>query len=115
MREPGVPQAQDAAFFYAASFFRQSDWTRASREFKRLLARDPHGRWAAAAHWHIAICDLRRGRVRRARARFAWVIRRFPEDRATVEGARVELRRITGARRGLLVELWRRLTGRADA
>jgi len=107
-----APEAEDASFFYAASFFRQEKWQRASHEFKRLHARFPDGRWAAAAHWHLAIADLRRGRVRRARERFAYVIRRYPHDPATVMNAEAELARLRRRRGGLLVELWWRLTGR---
>jgi TolA-binding protein len=107
------PEAEDASFFYAASFFRQEQWQRASHEFKRLHARFPDGRWAAAAHWHLAIVDLRRGRVRRARERFAYVMRRYANDPATVANAGAELARLRRRRGGLLVELWWRLTGRA--
>jgi hypothetical protein len=106
-----APQAEDATFFHAAAYFRQDDWARTTHEFKRLLKRFPTGHWAAAAHWHIAICDLRRGRTHRARARFAYVIRRFPEDVATVDGARAEIRRIVRRRDGVLLDWWHRLAG----
>jgi TolA-binding protein len=105
----GTPEAEEARYYYAVSFFREDNWARASREFKHLLGHHPDGRWVAAAHWHLGICDLRRGRTRRARARFEYIVRRFPHDAATVENARAELLR-TGRRRGGLVgELWRRL------
>ena len=105
----GTSEAEDARYFYAVSFFREDNWARASREWKHLLGHHPGGRWTAAAHWHLGICDLRRGRTRRARARFEYIVRRFPHDVVTVENARAELLR-TGSRRGGLVgELWRRL------
>jgi hypothetical protein len=110
-----APAAEDATFFHAASYFRQEDWGRAEHEFKHLLVAFPRSRWIAAAHWHIAMCDLRRGRMRRARARFRYIIRRFPEDTATVDGSRTELRRIARRRDGVLVELWRRLVERAES
>ena len=113
LMDAGGPEAEDATFYYAASFFRQDQWVRASREFKHLLGHFPKGRWVAAAHWHIAICDLRRGRVRRARERFNYIIRRFPKDPATVENSRAELRRLERRHQGLLVDLWRRMTGRS--
>jgi tetratricopeptide (TPR) repeat protein len=109
------PQSEDATFFHAASYFRQDDWVHAADEFKHLLKRYPHGHWVAAAHWHIGICDLRRGRTRRASARFRWIIRELPEDVATADGARAELRRIVRRRDGLLVDLWHRLQGARDA
>jgi len=89
-----VPESEDARFFYAASFYRQEKWARAAHEFKLLIARFPHGRWEAAAHWHLALCDLRRGRNRRARARFAYIIRQFPNDLVTVANAKSELSRL---------------------
>jgi hypothetical protein len=101
LMDAGANDAESATFFYAASFFRQESWGRAAREFKRLIARFPRSSWVPAAHWHIAICDLRRGRVRRARAGFQSVVRRFPHDRTTAENARAELRRLE-KRRGML-------------
>jgi hypothetical protein len=101
--------ADDATFFYAVSFFRQENWGRASREFKHLLGRSPDSRWIPAVHWHIAICDLRRGRVRRARARFEDIVHRFARDPVTVANARAELERIGRRREGLLTRMWRRI------
>jgi tetratricopeptide (TPR) repeat protein len=80
-------EREDARFFYAVSFYRQEKWARAAHEFKHLIAHFPHGRWVAAAHWHLALCDLRRGRSRRARARFAYIVRRFPNDAVTAANA----------------------------
>jgi hypothetical protein len=108
--DAGGPESDDAAFFYAASFFRQENWARATREFKHLIGRNRTGKWVPSAHWHIGICDLRRGRVPRARDRFTWIIRRFPKDVPTVEGSRAELRRLA-KRRGLLPRLWARVAG----
>jgi hypothetical protein len=107
-------EAEDATFFYAASFFREERWERARHEFKRLLRRFGQGRWVSAAHWHIAIAELRQGHARRARERFAWVAARFANDPATVENSRAELRRLSRRREGLLVRLWRRLRGTED-
>jgi hypothetical protein len=100
-----APQAEDAAFFYAVTFFRQERWEAAQHAFKQLIKRFPSGHWLAAGHWHIAIADARRGRIRRARARFASIIRRFPQDPATVTNARFELRRLTPRGHGLVMEL----------
>jgi hypothetical protein len=109
VRDGDAREADDAAFFYAVTLFRDGDWARAAHELKRLRARRPGGRWVPSIHWHLAICDLRRGRTRRARERFEWIVRRFPEDPATVEGARGELRRMERGRGGLVGELWRRM------
>lgn len=103
-----APESEDATFFYAATLFREERWDMTEHAFKGLLAQYPHGHWVAAAHWHIAIADVRRGHARRARARFAWIIRTFPSDSATVENARAELRRLAPRGRGLLGELWDR-------
>ncbi|MGH7893914.1 MAG: tetratricopeptide repeat protein, partial [Candidatus Binatia bacterium] len=102
--------SEDAAFFYAATFFRESRWTRAEHEFKRLVARYPHGRWIAGAHWHIAMCEVRRGHIARGRARLAYVVRRFASDTGTAALAQEELRKIQHRRGGVVLELWRRLT-----
>jgi TolA-binding protein len=107
-----VPESEDANFFYAVSFFRQENWARTRHEFKHLLGRFPSGRWAASAHWHLAICDVRRGRIRRARIGFRYVMRRFPSDPSTVEGARNELRRLGRQHDGVLIRLWDRVAGR---
>jgi hypothetical protein len=101
-------EAEDATFFYAVTFFRQERWDPTQHAFKHLIARFPHGHWLAAAHWHIAVADVRRGRIRRARARFASIVRRFPQDPATVANARAELRRLAPRGRGLIAELWAR-------
>ena len=112
MREyPG--KAEDAMFFYAASFFRESKWMRAQREFKRLIGRFPKGRWTAGAQWHVAVCDLRMGHVARARARLEWILRRYPNDQGTVQLARDELDRLRRRRGGVLLDLWERLVGRS--
>ena len=111
LMDAGGAQAEDATFFYAATFFREEKWARARREFKRLLKRFPKGRWTAAAHWHIAICDLRRGQARRARARFLYLTRHAQGDPVTAENARSELVRLTRRREGWLLQTWHRLTG----
>jgi hypothetical protein len=102
------PESEDARFFYAASFYRQEKWARAAHEFKHLLARFPHGRWVSAVHWHLALCDLRRGRNRRARERFAYIVRHFPNDTVTVANANSELSRLRRRHEGVLMQLWRR-------
>jgi TolA-binding protein len=113
VRDTDAPEADDAAFFYAVTRFRDSDWLRAAHEFKRLLHRHPAGRWTPPIPWHLAICDLRRGRLQRAREHFRWIVRSYPEDPATVEGARGELRRMSPNRGGLVGALWSRLTAAA--
>jgi hypothetical protein len=62
----------------------------------------------AAAHWHLALCDLRRGRNRRGRDRFAYIIRRFPNDPVTVQNATSELSRMRRRNEGWLIQMWRR-------
>jgi hypothetical protein len=47
------PEAENGAFFYAASFFRGGDFMRARHEFKRLIRRFPTGRWVPSAYWHL--------------------------------------------------------------
>jgi hypothetical protein len=111
LMDAGGPLAEDATFFYAVSFFREQKWVRARREFKRLLKHFPRGRWVAAAHWHIAIADLRRGQARRARARFEWLARHPERDPVTSDNARMELDRLTARRAGWLLRTWHRLTG----
>jgi TolA-binding protein len=106
-------KAEDAMFFYAASFFRESKWLRAQREFKRLIGRFPNGRWAAGAQWHVAVCDLRMGHVARGRARLEWILRRYPNDKGTVQLARDELEQLRRRRGGVLLDLWDRLLGRS--
>jgi TolA-binding protein len=101
------PDAENAQFFYAASFFREADWVRTRHEFKRLLARFPKGRWVPAAHWHIAMCDKYLGRVARARRRFAMIVRRYPNDPSTVAMASTELTALVRRRGGVLVDWWR--------
>jgi len=101
-------EREDARFFYAVSFYRQEKWARAAHEFKHLIAHFPHGRWVAAAHWHLALCDLRRGRSRRARARFAYIVRRFPNDAVTAANAQSELNRLRRRNEGWIQQMWRR-------
>jgi tetratricopeptide (TPR) repeat protein len=101
------PAAEDARFFYAASFFREAEWVRARHEFKRLIGRFPKGRWIPAAHWHIAMCDKYLGRMARARRRFALIVRRYPNDPATSAMASKELEALGKRRGGVLVDWWR--------
>jgi hypothetical protein len=103
-----APEAEDATFFYAVTFFREERWPAAEHAFKQLRARYPKGHWIPAVHWHVGIADARQGHIRRARARFASIVRRFPQDPVTVENARAELRRLAPRGRGLVQELWHR-------
>ncbi len=102
-------EGEDAGFFYAASFFREAEWRRARHEFKRLIRRHPESHWIPGAYWHLAMCELRMGRVARARRMFAAIMRRFPEDPTTLELARGELDRIERTREGALARWWRSL------
>jgi tetratricopeptide (TPR) repeat protein len=113
-----TPEGENAAFFYAATFYRQGDWARARHEFKRLLRRDRHGRWEPAAYWHLATCEKNLGRTRRARRLFAMIVRRFPNDPSTTTMAARDLTRLERRRGGVLVDWWRSwrgLTPRAAA
>jgi tetratricopeptide (TPR) repeat protein len=109
LRATSDPEADDGAFFYAATFFREANWLRARHEFKQLLRRFPRSRWVPAAYWHIASCEKNLGHTRRARRTFALVVRRFPNDPSTVNLARRELNSFESRREGALVKWWRRV------
>jgi TolA-binding protein len=109
LRATSDPEADDGAFFYAATFFRESNWLRARHEFKRLLRDFPRSRWVPAAYWHIASCEKNLGHTRRARRTFALVVRRFPSDPSTMNLARRELASFESRREGVLVKWWRRV------
>jgi hypothetical protein len=100
------PQAEDAAFFYAASFFRQNEWARARHEFKRLIHRFPKSRWVPAAYWHIATCERNLGHNIRSRRQFGAIVRRFPNDPSTAQMAAHDADSFQHRRRGVLVEWW---------
>ena len=101
------PEAENGAFFYAASFFRQGDCMRARHEFKRLVRRFPNGRWVPSAYWHIATCEKTLGRMVRSRRLFASIVRRFPNDPATVAMAKRELGTFERRREGAIAKWWR--------
>jgi tetratricopeptide (TPR) repeat protein len=105
LRDAPDSRGDDGAFFYAATFFREERWARASHEFKRLLRRDLHGRLAGQAYWHIATCELRLGRARRARAFFARVVRDFQRDPVAARDAAGDLV-LLDRRRGGVVQAW---------
>jgi tetratricopeptide (TPR) repeat protein len=102
-----TPQSEDAAFFYAATFFREANWLRARHEFKRLAHRFPSSRWLPAAYWHIATCDKNLGHNGRSHRMFALIVRRFPKDPQTVSMARQALDSFDRRRRGVLVDWFR--------
>ena len=102
-----TPEGENAAFFYAATFYRQGDWTRARHEFKRLIRRDRRGRWVPAAYWHLATCERNLGRARRARRLFTLVVRRFPNDPSTTALAARDLTQLARRQRGVLIDWWR--------
>lgn len=102
-------QAEDAALFYAASFFREANWKRARHEFKRLIHRYPNSRWVPPAYWHIAVCEQNMGHIPRARRGFEQIIERFPQDPSTVTLAKRDLDHLRRRRGGLLAEWWRSL------
>jgi hypothetical protein len=104
-----APQSEDAAFFYAATFFREANWTRARHEFKRLARRFPSSRWVPAAYWHIATCDRNLGHNGRSHRTFAMIVRRFPKDTQTASMAKKDRDGFDLRRRGVLVNLWRSL------
>jgi tetratricopeptide (TPR) repeat protein len=107
-------EAEDAAFFYAASFVREANWSRSRREFKRFVRRFPQSHWVPTAYWEIAVCDREGGRIAQARAGFIAVIRRFPTDPSTVKLASADLERLRRARGGLVLDIWRRwVSGRS--
>ena len=107
LRAMSHPEAENGAFFYAATFFRQADWRRARHEFKHLLDRFPSGRWVAPAYWHIASCEKNLGRTGRARRLFMLVVRRFPDDTSTVNMARRDLATFESRREGVIARWWR--------
>ena len=103
------PEAENGAFFYAATFFRQGDYPRARHEFKRLIRRYPSGRWVPASYWHVATCEKTLGRNVRARRLFATIVRRFPDDPSTTNMARRELASFERRREGAIAKWWRKL------
>ena len=104
--EMDSPDSENAAFFYAASFYREGSGERARRAFKRLIRRFPESRWVPAAYWHVGSCEKALGHNRRARRIFRNTMRRFPNDRSTVDMSRRELESLQRRRRGVLVEWW---------
>jgi hypothetical protein len=105
------PQTEDAAFFYAATFFREANWPRARHEFKRLARRFSNGRWVPAAYWHIATCEKSMGHNVRAHRVFAYIVRRFrTKDPQTANMARKDLDSLERRGRGVLTTWWRDLT-----
>jgi hypothetical protein len=107
LMETKDPEAENGAFFYAASFFRDGDYMRARHEFKRLIRRFPKGRWVPSAYWHIATCEKTLGRMVRSRRLFASIVRRFPNDPATVAMAKRELATFERRREGVIAKWWR--------
>jgi tetratricopeptide (TPR) repeat protein len=103
-------KGEDAAFFYAATFFREERWARARHEFKRLLRRDRHGRLAGQAYWHIATCELRLGRAPRARGFFERVVREFQSDVVAARDAAGDLALLDRRREGVVQAWWRSRT-----
>jgi hypothetical protein len=103
------PESENAAFFYAASFYREGNFQRARHEFKRLIRKYPQGRWTPAAYWHIATCEKNAGHNGRARRILASIVRRFPKDPSTVLMAQRDLESVQRRRGGVLVEWWRSL------
>jgi tetratricopeptide (TPR) repeat protein len=101
------PEAENGAFFYAASFFRAGDYMRARHEFKRLVRRFPTSRWVPSAYWHLATCEKALGRMVRARDLFASIVRRFPNDPATVAMAKRDLKTFERRREGVIAKWWR--------
>ena len=57
-RFPNAPESEDARYFYAVTFFRETRWTEAKAAFQSLIATNPYGRWAAAGYFHLGRCDL---------------------------------------------------------
>ncbi len=99
-------EGSDAAFFYAASFYRQANWQRARRAFKHLVRTDPHSTWVPAAYWHIFACEKNLGHIARARAGFRMIIRRFAYDPSAVGMAKQDLMQLRRRRGGILVDWW---------
>ncbi len=106
-------RAEDAVFFYAASFFRQSDWPRARKEFKRLAIKYRHSRWTPAAYWHIATCDRNLGDSRRAQERLEYLVAHHADDPLSASRASADLKMLRMRREGLLGRLWRAWVGPA--
>ena len=100
-------RAEDAVFFYAASFFRQSDWPRARKEFKRLAIKYRHSRWTPAAYWHIATCDRNLGDSRHAQERLEYLVAHHADDPLSASRASADLKMLRMRREGLLGRLWR--------
>lgn len=107
LRTTKNPLAEDGAFFYAATFFREANWLRARHEFKWMLRHFAQSRWVPSGYWHIASCDKNLGHMRRSRQTFELVVRRFPNDPSTVNLARRDLMTFQNRHEGALARWWR--------
>lgn len=91
-RYPGHELGDDAAYFWAVTFWREQDPHRTIREFDALLARYPSSRLVGAAHFHIGLSNRQLGRHAEAREAFEAAVRfsdpHDPEHRYSLEALR---------------------------
>ena len=64
-------------------------------------------RWVPSAYWHLATCEKALGRMVRARELYASIVRRFPNDPATVAMAKRDLQTFERRREGAIAKWWR--------
>lgn len=73
--------AADAAFFRAASMFRQEKFADALAAYQHVVDRFPDSIWVAEAHYHVGLCLRRLGKRDDAMAKFRFVIETYPGNR----------------------------------
>jgi len=101
-------RAEEARFFYAASFLREGDWPRCLHAFKGLIRDYPTSPRVPQEYWHLAICDRNTGRLARSMALLGYTMRLASSDPATTEMAASDLKVLRRRRGGILIDWWLR-------
>jgi TolA-binding protein len=102
----GADPSLEANYFYAVSFYRESDWKATVREFESILKNHPGSRWTAAAHWHIAKALHELADNHGARRHFQYIIDHFPNDRHLVTLSQAGLDALHVTADGMVPRLW---------
>src|SRR5262249_55217253 len=100
-------RAEEGAFFYAATFFREGNWDRSRHEFKRFIRRFPDSPRLSQVYWHLAMCDASFGNNVRPMAELRYVIRHVRNDPTTANTAASDLRTLMRRRGGIVIQYWR--------
>lgn len=74
-------QAADAAFFRAASLFRQNQFAEAQAAYQHVVDAFPDSIWIAESHYHVGLCLRRLGKRDEAMAKFRSVVETYPGNR----------------------------------